>query len=97
VRPVWLEAGGGVGIQGLIVIEPEAVEGAVDRGRNEAREVAIGLSLQLDGIVMAAVLEDDRSPAVAGRPYTDMEHRVGQELRSDRQSAGAGQGVVGTL
>jgi hypothetical protein len=95
VRPVWLEAGGGVGVEGLVVIEPEPIGGALDCGRDEGREISRGLSFQLDDILMAAVLEDDRDTATTGRPHADMERRIGQEFRPDGQAAVPGRSFVG--
>src|SRR5690349_13280849 len=45
---------------------------------------------------MAAVLEDDRDPAMTRRPHADMQRRVGPQFRPDGQSAAPpGSSVVG--
>ena len=95
MRPVWLEAGGGVGVEGLVVIESESIEGVSLRRCDEAREIPHGLCLQLDDSLMAGVLDEDRDPAATRRPDADMKHRIGQEFCPDGQSAAPGRRFVG--
>jgi hypothetical protein len=86
VRSIRLEARGGVGVQNLVVIEAQAVEGPSPRRCNETGEVPVGLHGEMHAGLFAVLFNHDRNPASPGRPNADMYPRIVQNVRSDRET-----------
>jgi hypothetical protein len=86
VRPAGLKARGRVGVEAFVAVEPEAVERALGRVRDEAGEVPALLRLKREVGPGAHAFENHLDALAPRRPDAKMYAAPRQHLRPDRQS-----------
>ena len=94
VRPLRLVAGGGVGVERLVVVEPEPIQRAMASGGSGPREITARLGRERDhrarDVGAAGLALDHEVHRLAPRrPYPELDATARQNLRPDGQPAGA--------